>query len=184
MLVAVYHALRLVQLTGIGQGLGRLADHPDQAVPKHLLVAALDPAGGLGLAGREEAKVHRRVGPAGLSNQRLVAGLPVVRVPGAPGKGDTLELGAIRAPQQILELVLDAFALLLGGHADVPTLTVPLLPGGGLHLVAVLLRVAQQVLLAQPFEGIAHGVDLVAAVHAVVQAGGHQLGGGGLVFLD
>ena len=59
---------------------------------------------------------------------------------------------------------------LLARDADVPPLALPLLAGGGLDLVALLLGVAEEVPAAEVFERLGDLVHLAAAVDPVVEA--------------
>ena len=79
---------------------------------------------------------------------------------------------------------MQLLAQLLPAEGEVVALALPLLPSGGLDLVAQFLRVAQQIAPAQLLQGLAHGRLLIAAVHPLSQALGHQLFCGRLAVLN
>ena len=165
-----------------------VAGNPEQALLQQgILSRPPDPGALHPFIQRQTTQIQGEAGVIAGINQLRVVGIAAIRVAHFPGERPPLQLGTFHAggiAHQLLEALVQLLAQLLPAEGEVVALALPLLPSGGLDLVAQFLRVAQQIAPAQLLQGLAHGRLLIAALHPVRQTFGHQLVCGRLAVLN
>ena len=169
------HHLRVVEVAGhFLQGFV-VAGDPDQALPQGRVIATAPyphPLNPLFLG--EEAEIDRDRSILPRIQQGSVINLPSIRKAGGPTEVPPFEPGELRLGHQGFEAFLNLPADLGAGGVDLIALPAPLLSGGRLDLVALLLGIAQQVAAPQGLQCLTHSRQLVACIDAVGQASRHQ----------